>query len=68
MIQNNDYPFTIPAWVRWLAQDSTGIWWGYEAEPHRNDTGWYENEVGACIELGVTVATEWEQSLTRYNA
>ena len=36
----------VPAWVRWLAQDSDGTWWGYSVEPLRNDNGWYENEVG----------------------
>jgi hypothetical protein len=22
----------LPAWVQWLAQDSDGTWWAYEAE------------------------------------
>ena len=38
-------PEAIPDWVRWIAQDSSGAWWGYAVEPLRNDTGWYENEV-----------------------
>ena len=41
----------LPAWVRWLAQDANGSWWGYEHEPNEGDSGWYENEVGASIKL-----------------
>lgn len=41
----------IPAWVGWVAQDSDGAWWAYEHEPNMSDTGWYENEAGACIKL-----------------
>jgi len=52
-----------PPWVRWIAQDSSGVWWGYSVEPLRNDTGWYENEVGRCIRLGETVSGDWERSL-----
>ena len=41
----------LPVWVRWLAQDANGSWWGYEHEPNQGDSGWYENEVGASIKL-----------------
>lgn len=41
----------IPDWVRWLAQDSSGTWWGYQVEPLKNHQGWYENEVGKIIKL-----------------
>lgn len=62
MISNLD----IPAWVNWLAQDSDGSWWGYSAEPHLHDTGWYENEVGDCIRLGEAETTSsWRESLQR---
>jgi hypothetical protein len=55
-----------PAWVRWLAQDADGTWWGYEAEPNQMDRGWYENEVGRIIRLGQTASPEsWEATLTR---
>jgi len=37
----------IPAGVRWIAQDSSGAWWGYSVEPLRHDSGWYENEAVA---------------------
>lgn len=53
----------LPPWVRWVAQDRSGVWWGYSAEPLRNDNGWYENEVGRCIRLGTTPADDWEHSL-----
>ncbi|MDX1810691.1 MAG: hypothetical protein R3240_01970, partial [Gammaproteobacteria bacterium] len=32
--------------VKWIAQDQNGAIWGFEAEPHLHDYGWYENEVG----------------------
>lgn len=41
----------LPDWVRWIAQDSDGSWWGYQAEPLQNHRGWYENEVGDNIRL-----------------
>jgi len=57
--------FDVPDWVCWLAQDQNGAWWGYSAEPLRNDTGWYENEVGDYIRLAVTESHNWKSSLTR---
>jgi len=58
-------PFVIPDWVTWIAQDSSGIWWGYSVEPLRYDTGWYENEAGNYMKLGVTVPDNWESSMLR---
>jgi len=52
-----------PAWVRWIARDSGGVWWGYSVEPLRNDTGWYENELGQCVRLGMSSPDGWELSL-----
>lgn len=45
----------IPEWAQFIAQDSDGTWWAYEAEPNQQDTGWYENEVGRIQRLGKTV-------------
>jgi hypothetical protein len=58
-------PFHIPDWVLWVAQDRSGIWWGYSVEPLRSDNGWYENEVGNHIELGETSPDKWQQSLRK---
>ena len=63
MTSYDPLPFAIPAWVRWLAQDSDGVWWGYSVEPLRNDRGWYENEVGEYIRLGTTAPQGWQDSL-----
>ena len=52
-----------PDWVNWVAQDSSGAWWGYSTEPLRNDSGWYENEVGDCVRLGHSAPFGWESSL-----
>lgn len=41
----------VPSWVAWLAQDADGAWWGFEHEPNRHDSGWYENEVGRSVLL-----------------
>ena len=57
--------FDIPDWVHWLAQDGNGAWWGYSAEPLRNDNGWYENEVGRYIQLGTGDAAGWQDSLIK---
>lgn len=54
----------IPEWVRWLAKDSDGSWRGYSVEPLRNDNGWYENEVGRYVRLGVDDLKGWDKSLT----
>lgn len=56
-------PDLLPGWVRWIAQDASGAWWGYSVEPLRNDTGWYENEVGHCIRLGDGEPGGWQDSL-----
>ena len=40
-----------PRWMRWIAQDADGCWWGYEHEPHMADSGWYENEVGLSAKI-----------------
>jgi len=54
----------IPDWVKWVAKDNNGAWWGYSIEPLRHDTGWYENEVGRCVHIGNSVsAKDWEYSL-----
>lgn len=55
--------FPRPDWVKWIAQDSSGVWWGYSTEPLRNHCGWYENEVGDCVRLGHSSAFGWESSL-----
>lgn len=33
---------TAPDWAQWLAQDATGRWWWYAAQPHVESTiqGW----------------------------
>jgi hypothetical protein len=65
MTDHAELKFSIPPWVRWIAQDSTGVWWGYSVEPLRHDNGWYENEVGDYVRLGVTSAADWENSLRK---
>ena len=64
MVQEKKLPFDIPGWINWIAQDESGVWWGYSVEPLRNERGWYENEVGKYLRLGETEATNWTESLT----
>lgn len=52
-----------PEWVKWVAQDSSGAWWGYSVEPLRHEGGWYENTIGDCVRLGHSSPFCWEQSL-----
>ncbi len=63
MASIDDMQFPIPDWVNWIAQDASGEWWGYSVEPLRNDTGWYENEVGRYVKLGKTKSLQWPDSL-----
>lgn len=61
----DNFQFALPDWVLWVAQDSSGTWWGYSVEPLRNDYGWYENEVGNYVQLGSTTPDNWQHSLTK---
>ncbi|MDH5190510.1 MAG: hypothetical protein OEW89_04600 [Gammaproteobacteria bacterium] len=65
MVMSHSGKFEIPSGISWIAQDSSGVWWGYTVEPLRNDTGWYENEVGEYVRLGKTEVSDWENSLQR---
>jgi len=56
----------IPDWVCWIAQDSDGIWWGYQVEPNLSHQSWYENEVGNSVRLGEgTQKCDWVSTLKR---
>lgn len=56
----------LPAWVRWLAQDRNGAWWGFEHEPNEGDDGWYENEVGRAVRLAEGDANDrWRATLRK---
>lgn len=57
--------YNIPEWVKWIAQDADGAWWGYECEPLQYDSGWYENEVGRIIQITSTSANPNWQSTAR---
>ncbi len=60
-------PEAPPEWVRWIAQDADGAWWGYSVEPLMAHAHWYENEVGDCIALGRTAPNpDWRDSLQRW--
>jgi len=54
----------LPSWVKFIAQDSDGWWWGYSVEPLENHRGWYENEVGKNVKLLQKAANgKWHESL-----
>lgn len=56
-----------PEWVNWIAQDADGACWGYEAEPNQQHNGWYENEVGRIVKLGMgEPPVDWTRTLTRW--
>lgn len=56
----------IPCWVRWIAQDADGCWWGFEAEPNQSNCAWYENEIGRYIKLAKEESViSWRTSLRR---
>lgn len=56
----------LPDWVLWIAQDASGVWWGYQVEPLQNHHGWYENEVGKIIKLAADEPNpQWRDSLQK---
>ena len=56
----------VPEWVNWLAQDYSGVWWGFEAEPNQGHDFWYENEVGRYLRLSQTDKNiNWRDSLVK---
>jgi len=58
--------FEYPNWAKWLAQEADGTWWCYEVEPLQYHKGWYENEVGLYLRLGMDEpSSDWRNSLTR---
>ena len=59
----------IPDWVCWIAQDSDGVWWGYQVEPNLSHRSWYENEVGKSVRLGKEMLTlDWVLTLKCINS
>jgi len=58
----------LPEWVRWVAQDADGVWWGYECEPLQHDHGWYENEVGRNFRIiSLEENSHWQTTLQKVN-
>lgn len=59
----------VPAWVKFIAQDSDGSWWGYSVEPLQNHRGWYENELGENVQLisalESVVSQQWQERLIK---
>jgi len=56
----------LPDWVRWLAQDADGSWWGFEVEPLQSHNGWYENEVGRCMKIRLELPNpNWSETLRK---
>ena len=56
----------LPLWVRWVAQDKSGQWWGYEVEPNEGHEVWYENEVGRYVRLHLGEPNPaWRSALLR---
>lgn len=57
---------TLPDWVRWIAQDANGYWWGYEVQPQEFSRGWYENELGRRVCLKKCPENrDWHTTLTK---
>lgn len=69
-INNHDLPLhELPKWVKWLAQDEDGAWWGYSVEPLEFCHGWYENEVGMRKKIKQSGTNpDWKNSLTKISS
>jgi hypothetical protein len=49
------------------ARAETATLWGDEAEPSKQDHGWYENEVGRIVRLGKTAPPlDWKATLAAW--
>lgn len=63
---NHDLHARIPGWVRWIAQDRNGAWWGFEHEPNEGAVSWYENEVGRYVKLHQAGPnSDWRETLEK---
>lgn len=61
-----DTELKLASWVRWIAQDADGRWWGFEIEPNQSYCGWYENEIGRYIQLAQEKPDiQWRTTLRR---
>jgi len=50
------------------AEAATATLWAYEAEPNKQDHGWYENEVGRIVPLGrAAPPDDWAATLTPWS-
>jgi len=57
----------VPEWVRFIAQDSDGSWWGYSVDPLQNHRGWYENELGKNVRLSQEkIVGDWRDNIFTY--
>lgn len=52
--------------IRWVAQDASGTWWGFESEPSRTEEGWQPAAGRPAIRLKQgSVERRWSDSLRR---
>lgn len=53
--------------LNWIAQDPRGIWWGFENEPHPEESGWTDTQNGVRIQLkeDKTPLTNWRDTLRK---
>ncbi len=57
----------VPAWAQWIAQDASGDWWAFEAEPNQGDIAWYENEIGRYVHISSGQKNpDWKATLKKW--
>jgi len=57
---------TVSRKLNWIAQDETGIWWGFEHEPVIGDKGWENQQNGMKILLKEEASSDtWKESLQK---
>jgi hypothetical protein len=55
-----------PAWVRWIAPDMDGTWWGFEAEPNEGSDSWYENIALILVNAALLDLETWPTAMPVY--
>lgn len=41
--------YELPNWVNWLAQDESGVWYGYKIKPEAHVTCWLQDMASVMI-------------------
>ena len=65
---NKFNPKAVPHWVRWIAQDKDGKWWGYKTKPKAGYTLWIPKSINMCKGLYTSKPSKnWREELYKWD-